>query len=484
MSIEEMNPLYLCDGYKTSHREQYPKGTQLVYSNFTPRKSRVDGIDYMQLFGLQYICKEYLIRRFNKYFFNQPKSIVCSEYKNTLSKYLGCDYDVSHIEQLHDLGYLPINIKSLPEGTRVPVGCPAIIMYNTHPDFFWLTNYLETMLSNLLWKPCTSATTASVFKKVFMDAAIKTGVDPSFVPFQGHDFSYRGMSLTEDAVVSGAAHLVHFLGTDTLPSIPFIEEYYSGENGLIGCSVPATEHSVMSAGGMDNEFETFKRLVTEIYPSGIVSIVSDTWDFWQVVTDYLPRLKEDILAREGSLVNKVVIRPDSGIPHLIINGDPNGETECERKGLIKCLDDTFGHTVNDKGYKALNQKVGSIYGDGINFEEQKLILDGLVNNGYATDCIVLGMGSFTYQYVTRDTFGTVMKATYCEINGDQHSIFKSPKTGAWKKSHKGLLSVNPDLTYEEEVGWTEEGGIMEEVFLNGQLMREYTFDQVRNKSNL
>lgn len=467
-------PLLFADGYKTSHRVQYPEGTELVYVNFTPRKSRIEGIEYMTFFGLQYAIKEYLVKQFNENFFNRDKQEVLEEYKAELDAYLMTDYDVDHIAALHDLGYLPIHIKAVPEGINVPIGCPAMVMWNTVPEFFWLPNYMETMMSNLLWKPSTSATTASVFKQRFEAYAKETGVDPSFVPFQGHDFSYRGMSMTEDALVSGAGHLIHFLGTDTLPAIPFIREYY-GSDDLIGCSVPATEHSVMCAGGMVSEFDTFKRLITETYPSGIVSIVSDTWDFWQVVTKFLPALKDEILARDG----KVVIRPDSGTPHLIVNGDIHASSHEEKKGLIRCLDATFGSNENEKGFRHLNPKIGAIYGDGIDHKEQDLILNGIRNNGFATDCIVLGMGSFTYQYVTRDTFGTVCKATYCEINGVPHEIFKSPKTGAWKKSHKGLLRVNEDLSYEQCVSWDREGGIMETVFLDGEIKREQTFDDIR-----
>lgn len=475
------NPLLNIDFYKADHRSQYPEGTELVYSNFTPRKSRLPHIDHMVFFGLQYALREYLLDRMDKHFFRKPKELVVREYKRRMDFALGVDsISVDHIEALHDLGYLPLHIKALPEGTKVPLGVPAMTMKNTHPDFFWVTNYFETMLSALLWKPCTSATTANEFKRKFVEYALHSGAPLDMVQFQGHDFSFRGMSGIEDGCMSGAGHLLSFSGTDTLPAIDFLEDYYfaDAEKELIGCSVPATEHSVMCAGGKDGEFETLKRLVCDIYPSGIVSVVSDTWDLWQLLTDYLPRLKDEISNRDG----KVVIRPDSGTPHLIVNGDPQAETEVERKGVVRLLDETFGHTVNDKGFKELNH-VGVIYGDGIDHNERNRILDGLVSNGYVSTSVVMGLGSFTYQYVTRDTLGTVCKATHVTINGKDTPIFKDPVTGGWKKSHKGLLRVDEEdgkIVVKQDVTWEEEkGGLLEDKFINGQLFNLHTLEDIR-----
>jgi nicotinamide phosphoribosyltransferase len=332
--MRPINPLLLIDFYKAGHRAQYPEDTTLVYSNFTPRVSRVPGVESMVFYGLQYAVQEYLIDRFGRDFFARPKAEVVDEYRDFMDCTLGpgavaCD----HIEALWDLGYLPVEIRALPEGTHVPMGVPALTIHNTQPDFFWLPNYLETLLSCLLWKPCTTATTAGQFFQNFIRYAEATGGDLGFVPFQGHDFSFRGMSLPEDGIVSGSAHLLWFTGTDTVPAIRFHELYYGADRHreLVGCSVSATEHSVMSAGGNDQEFETYKRLLTEVYPHGIVSIVSDTWDFWAVVTDFLPRLKGEIFVRgenAPTAMNKLVIRPDSGVPHKIINGDPTADTPC------------------------------------------------------------------------------------------------------------------------------------------------------------
>lgn len=472
--------MLLCDVYKLSHRAEYPDKTTLVYSNFTPRKSRVNGVNHMVFFGLQYVLKEYFKRRFDEYFFNVPLDEVRKDYRSMADSILGKDaIPIDHVEALWNLGYLPIVIKALPEGTSVPMGTPCLTIWNTHPDFFWLTNYLETLISCILWKPCTSATTANEFRKNFVKYARVSGGDESFIPFQGHDFSFRGMSGVEDACMSGAAHLLSFSGSDTIPAMPFLEQYYGADRNkeLIMCSVAASEHSVFSAGGMEHEFDTFKRMINEVHPTGIVSIISDTWSLWDVVTDYLPRLKNDIMKRDG----KTVIRPDSGTPNLILCGDRNGDSEPERKGLIRCLWEIFGGTVNEKGYKVLDSHIGAIYGDSINLDEQLKILDGLHMNGFASTNVVLGIGSYTYQYVTRDTYGTVCKATYCEVDGQPREIFKAPKTGGWKKSHRGLLRVNPDLTTYQQVSWAEEGGELTEVFRDGIITRESSLAEIRER---
>ncbi len=236
----------MIDGYKADHRRQYPEGTTLVYSNFTPRKSRMEGVNDVVFFGLQYFLKEYLVSRFRRDFFERPRAEIVAEYKQAMDSYLGPDaVPVEHIEALHKLQYLPLRIKAVPEGTRVPIKVPMLTIRNTHPDFFWLTNQLETILSASLWTGCTSATTAFEYRQKFNEYARLTGVHHEFTRFQGHDFSFRGMSSLESAQISGAAHLTSFLGSDTIPAIQFVNRYYEGpENGLIGCSVPATEHSV------------------------------------------------------------------------------------------------------------------------------------------------------------------------------------------------------------------------------------------------
>jgi nicotinamide phosphoribosyltransferase len=368
--MKPIHPCLLKDFYKVGHKFQYPKDTTLVYSNFTPRASRVPGVDGVIAFGFQYFVLEYLIRQFNENFFRLPKEKVVRQYKRIVDNCLGPGTPVDHIAALHDVGWLPLHVKAVPEGTLVPFRVPLLTIRNTKPEFFWLTNMLETLLSNVLWQPMTSATTAFGYRRVFEKYAKETGADLNFVLWQGHDFSYRGLTGTEAACLSGAGHLLSFTGTDTIPAIPFLEDYYgaNSDTELVGGSVPATEHSVMSMGLKDGEFETFKRLITETYPKGIVSIVSDTWDFWKVVTEYLPRLKQEILARDG----KVVIRPDSGDPEKIICGDPDAPKRSpEYFGAIALLYETFGGLPTATGHYQLDPHIGLIYGDSITPERQK-----------------------------------------------------------------------------------------------------------------
>ncbi|MES2701033.1 MAG: nicotinate phosphoribosyltransferase [Bacteroidota bacterium] len=484
----KLSPMILKDGYKVGHKFQYPEGTTLVYSNLTPRKARDPKQSEIVFFGMQYFIKEYMVKQFTENFFNLPKEQVMQDYARRIDNYLGkgsITYD--HVAALHDLGYLPLEIKALPEGTLVPMKVPVFTIKNTHPDFYWLTNMLETMLSNIIWKPCTSATTAYQYLRTFTQYANGTvGSDHSFIPWQGHDFSFRGMSGMEDALISGAAHLLCFTGTDTIPAIDFLEEYYNADctKELIGGSVSATEHSVMCMGGEEGELQTFERLITKVYPAGIVSIVSDTWDFWQVMTEYLPALKDKITARNG----KVVIRPDSGDPIKIVVGDSDAVPGSpEYKGAIECMWETFGGTITERGYKLLDSHVGLIYGDGITAEKQVAILEGLKRKGFASYNVVLGLGSFTYEYVTRDTFGFAMKATYGEVNGVGRDIFKNPKTDdGTKKSARGLLQVykqqDGTLALKDQCSWEEEmQGELKTVFKDGTLMVDQSLAEIRTR---
>ena len=483
----KINPLTAIDFYKADHISQYPEGTTEVYSNFTPRSGKLAN-PLMQdnpgiiFFGLQYFMKSFLVETWNEGFFQQPKEKVLAQYKHRMDTSLGEGaVDLQHIADLHDLGYLPIQIKALPEGAFVPCGVPCLTIKNTLPKFFWLTNYLETVMSAYLWKPCTSATTAYHYKKLLTEWAMKTGGSLEVLPFQAHDFSFRGMSGVEDAALSGAGHLTSFLGTDSIPSIDLLEQYYGADASKepVGLSVPATEHSVMCMDGMDGEFETFKRLITEVYPTGIVSIVSDTWDFWQVITEFLPRLKDEILARDG----KVVIRPDSGNPADIICGNYYEITGSPKfLGAVECLEETFGTTTNDKGYKQLNEKIGLIYGDSITIDVAQDICERLEVRNYSSTNVVLGVGSFTYQYVTRDTWGFAMKATSGVVNGKRRDIFKDPKTDdGRKKSAKGLLSVYKDM---ESVKYTLADGVSDELEREGALKTVFNQGNIRKETTL
>ncbi len=480
-----MNPLLYTDGYKVDHRRQYPENTTLVYSNWTPRKSRIEGVDEVVFFGLQYFIKKYMIEDFQDNFFNQPKEVVCEKYTRRINNYLGENkVGIQHISDLHDLGYIPMVIKALPEGVSVPVRVPMFTMYNTKSEFFWLTNYFETLLSTTVWLPCNSATIAKQYRMILDIYAEETSSIPEFVDWQGHDFSMRGMAGLEAAMLSATGHLLSFTGTDTIPAIDFLETYYNANSDaeLIGGSVAATEHSVMCMGTDTGEQDTFKRLITEVYPNGIVSIVSDTWDLWKVLTEYLPNLKEEVLERNG----KVVVRPDSGDPVDIICGNPNGKTIKEQKGVIELLWEVFGGTTNNKGYKELDSHIGAIYGDSITLERATQICERLKQKGFASTNVVLGIGSFTYQYNTRDTFGFAMKATYGEVDKKGREIFKDPITDdGTKKSAKGLLKIiKSNGAYEliDQVTWEEEKqGELQEVFKDGVLIIDESLIAIRQR---
>ena len=410
----KQNPLLMTDGYKTSHHKMYPEGTTLVYSNFTPRnvKYMPDMAKDIVVFGIQYTIK-YIDDLYNENFFNLPKDEVVGEAKRYLSSYLGTDYDVSHFEALHDLGYLPIKVKALSEGSIVKEKIPVMTIYNTHPDFYWLPNFLETLISSLLWKPMHSASIANGYKKLLVSHAKETdNRNIGFVDFQGHDFSFRGMQHPESAISSGMGFLTSFSGTDTIPALKAIKYYYSGENA--GFSVPASEHAVVTAYGKEDEIESFRRIMKQ-FPTGIVSMVSDSFDLWQVCTRFVTELKEQILERDG----KLVIRPDSGDPADILCGTGAlatnhkdalaknrelGEDEIlpSEKGVIELLWDVFGGTINEQGYKVLDSHIGAIYGDSITLERADEICKRLKAKGFSSTNVVLGVGSYSMGYATRD----------------------------------------------------------------------------------
>ena len=498
-----MNPLLLTDGYKTGHHQQYPQGTTLVYSNFTPRSNKYApaGCDQVVSFGQQMIMKQ-IHDAFQREFFAKPKEVVCGEMKKELSLYLNTDYDVSHFEALHTLGYLPIHVKAIKEGTLVGMKVPVLTIYNTHPDFYWVTNYLETIISNLLWKPMTSATIAYQYRKVLTSWMEKTDNERAwFIDWQGHDFSMRGMDSVDAVISSGLGHLTSFSGSDSLPAIHGARKYY-GETGFVSGSVNATEHSVMCAGGKEDEIDTFRRLLNT-YPTGILSIVSDTWDLWKVCTEHVVVLKEEIMARNG----KLVIRPDSGDPvHIIcgysgVHGDEYVDPITPQgKGVIELLWDIFGGTINEQGYKVLDPHIGAIYGDSITLERQLEIYKRLESKGFASTNIVLGVGSFTYQMNTRDTLGFAAKGSWFEVKepiqytedgldyggGKKgYDIYKDPITDdGTKKSLKGLICVTKNHEVLTQCTWKQESqGILQTIYEDGQFHNQTTLTEVRERLN-
>ena len=524
-----------CDSYKLGHSDQYPPGTTKVYSNFTPRSMHhFNVIDEFKdgrvvWFGLQLFLTE-MKEIWQTTFFDLPEDQVIEEFAAFVGPFCGDKgFNVSRLRELHKLGYLPLKIKALPEGVRVPVNVPVLTITNTLDAFFWLTNFMETWMSCELWKSMTSATTSDVYKKILNKYVEMTGSSPEFAAWQLHDFSTRGMSGIIDAGKSGAGHLLSSLGTDNLPAVKAINDVYAGKETFVGGSVPATEHSVMCAGGKESEVETFRRLI-QTYPSGVLSIVSDTWDFWNVITNTARELKDEILNRQPDSLGlaKVVFRPDSGDPVRIIVGwefteveslddsdlyglltdvvkccgqyykvesyDTGWTTkfeltemqEAEVKGAVECLWDIFNGTTNDKGFRTLNQRVGLIYGDSITPQRCDAILAGLMKKGFAADNVVFGIGSFTFQYQTRDSLGLAMKATHVIVQGIGTPIFKDPKTdNGTKKSAKGLLKVIlEDGNYKllNDVTMVEEDqGELKVVFNDGENISNEKIAEIRER---
>lgn len=531
--LAHLDPIHAIDFYKSGHIYQYPKDTEMVVSNGTPRSFKLFksplNVDGVVVFGMQGFLK-WFSKLFDERFFNAPKHKVLAKYKRRMDKALGKGtVGIEHIEALHDLGYLPIAVYALPEGSLCPEKVPVYVMYNTVEEFFWVVNYLETIFSAETWKPTVAATIAHHYKRIVTQAAIETGVDVNTLDFQCHDFSFRGMSGWHDAAATGSGHLLSFTGTDTVPALDFLEEYYDAEDSFIAGSVPATEHSVMCMGSKEDEKETFRRLIEDLYPNGFVSIVSDTWDFWQVMTEYTVALKDKIMAREG----RVVFRPDSGNPVHIIAGyrhsgveyadsihtggyaeegmevvnicgqfhpyvyRPDGSRtvdgtttipDYEVHGAIHQLWEVFGGTYTKNGYRVLDTHVGLIYGDSITLERAQEILKRLKEGGYASSNIVFGVGSYTYQYNTRDTAGFAVKATAGKRGGEFVEIFKEPKTdvGGVKKSARGWTKVLRDdagkLYLKDQVSmeeFLEDDNELKALFIDGEFVRNETLDSAR-----
>jgi len=567
------------DAYKLFHKDAYIDGLTKVYGNMTNRNDRLSNIpeherDGVMNVGNQFYIMEFLIKGWNETFFQADKETAIRYLKMHIDAILDEDTDVSHFEALHDLGYLPIEIKSLPEGVMVPYGVASTTYQSTHEDFAWLANYLETLHSQCVWPIQTSATTSRAYLKNTIKAYIEAGVDPGVAWFMNHDFSARGMFGPQAAMMSSIGQLTSSYGTDTIEGIMGVEKYYGADvkNQLVAKSVYATEHSTATSFIMaiaqkegiskfEAELMYVRYLFTKVKENKILSHVSDSFDFWKFVGEGLPRLKEDILARTG----KFVVRPDTGnpvdvicgreyktVPYSVNNLDEwkevvaeymnedfrdeldkdctnpiseitdyymrNGvafkvtyepdlnrhdktyyyvdnmgsdvnyckfeeiERTSEEKGLVECLWDIFGGTQTDKGLKVLHDQIGAIYGDSITLVRQKEIYRRLMAKGFAP-LVVLGVGSYSYQYVSRDTHGSAVKATYIEENGNSVNVCKDPKTDAKKKSAFGLLRIEKENgTYVQYDGQTleQEGqGELVTIFKDSKLVRTTTLEEIR-----
>lgn len=550
-----MNPLFATDFYKPSHADQYNQNSEVIFSNFTPRSDKLfphfsDDDHRVVVVGTQGVAINFLVEYWNDQFFKKPKNEVIGEYVGELNLSLGIPVDkirTEHIEALHDLGYLPLELRSLPEGSLAPVQVPVYTIHNTDPRFFWLTNYFETALSAETWKVMNNATIAYQYFKLCKGFSDETCDTADHLMFQCHDFSFRGLSGIADAYKNGFGHLTSFYGTDTIPAIRYARRYYGMQGQFVAGSIPASEHSVATTnigaiiknllkdpnfkGATLDELRYAAELVflekysTEIYPNGLCSYVSDSYDYWAVILAMLPELKDEIMAREG----KLVIRPDSGDPIRIIAGYVIEEFASERAfyekgsfalktevayfkdtdryvlldtvgdddkdisyheavGTIECLWDTFGGHLNSKGYRVLDSHIGLIYGDSITVERAKAIMQRLKEKGYASSNIVFGIGSYTYNYSTRDSLGFACKATASIIAGEEILVTKEPKTDMKKKSANGFLKVITDKNgvYKLVDGLSladiqDEDNELKIIFRNGKLYRNTTLTEIRER---
>jgi len=480
-------PLFMTDAYKQSHLNLFPKGTQFTYSNYTNRSTRIDGLTHVVNFGLQaYI--QHLNDAF-KPFFEADVDLVCDLYEERVKGYLGVDHvDTSHVRKLHELGYLPLEFKQIDEGALVPLGVPSFTIENTHPEFAFLTNYIETDASANIWHAASVATLAAYDRKKIEKWRKATGCDMTGIEFQYHDFSYRGQTSTESAAASGAGHLLSFWGSDTLTTLDWVDEYYAGDNGLVLASVPATEHAVMSTGtAYENEEATYRRILEEGYPTGIVSIVSDTYSIYNVVEPggILDRLRDVVMGRDG----KLVVRPDSGDPVDIITGTVRefGQGKnSEEKGVIELLWEVFGGIENEAGFKELDPHIGLIYGDGITPDRMERIFERLAVKGFAASNVVFGIGSYRYQTISRDSVGgSAVKMTWAEIDGVGYNVKKDPITAKGDKtSATGRLAVfvNDNNDYEliqEATPEQESVSELRTIWKNGEFVNYRSFADAR-----
>lgn len=506
--LNQESPILFADFYKPSHISMYDKRSEIVQDNMTPRNAKhfihfADNDQRVMFAGLQGFIKWFLIDMFNNNFFNLPKEEAVADYREVCDSSIGIGMvETWGFEALHDLGYLPLEIRALPEGTLSPVQVPMFTIQNTHPDFYWLPNFLESVISAETWKTITTATTFWQYRKLSEKWAAETCDNNDHVAFQNHCFAYRGEAGTHDAAQSEFGQLINSMGTDTIPAILYARRYYNMKGKFVAGSIPASEHSVATTnigfivGRLQGEHpeltldearflaevEFMKRYITEIFPKGFVSYVADSYDFWAIITKAAAILKQEIMARDG----RVVFRPDSGVPEHIIAGyytdggdyasfeeayDANAEAGYElvqvlgkfyrvkqssgfdvidetdevpyheAVGAVQCLWDIFGGEVNSKGYKVLDSHIGLIYGDSITVVRAKDIFERLKDKGFASSNIVYGVGSFTTQYTTRDSLGMAVKATGAVIDGQQIMVVKEPKTDLGKKSAKGFLKV-------------------------------------------
>lgn len=465
------NLLLNTDSYKASHWLQYPPGTD---ASFFYVESRGGIHDRTVFFGLQAILKEYLGKPITHADIDEARDIFAAH---------GEPFNEAGWRYIVDThcGMLPIRIRAVPEGSVVPTHNALMTIESTDPKAFWVPSYLETMLLRI-WYPVTVATNSWHVKQLIRQFLERTSDDPEGqLPFKLHDFGARGVSSLESAAIGGAAHLVNFMGTDTVSALQFAKAWY--HEPMAAFSIPAAEHSTVTSWGRDNEVQAYRNMLKQFArPGAILAVVSDSYDIFHAIREHWGKaLKQEVIESGAT----VVIRPDSGDPISVVH-------QC-----LELLDDAYGHTVNGKGYKLLNN-VRLIQGDGINPTSIRAILERITGAGFATDNIAFGMGGALLQRLDRDTQKFALKCSAARIDGHWIDVYKDPVTDKGKQSKRGRMTL---LRQREHGGYRTEAiagnaASMEDIVIpagyddamltiweNGKLLHDWTFAQVRDRAN-
>ena len=453
------NPILSTDSYKLTHWWQYPPNTRFIYSYVC---SRGGFFDHAELAGLQYIVKSNFA---GKVFTLED----VEEAHRLAQKHFGRSKNCFHYAGWKSLyakhgGMLPLRIKAVKEGSVLSAQNAMITIENTDPEFYWLTNWAETVLLQV-WYPITVATLSRAIKQIIGEALVRTG-DPSLLPYKLHDFGFRGVSSRESAAIGGAAHLFNFVGTDNLAAIELLQQYYGAD--MPGVSIPASEHSTMTAWGRDHEVDAFENVLNNI-PEGIVACVSDSYDIFNAVRNlWGGKLRDKVMHRNGTLV----IRPDSGDPVTVL------------EELFKIAADKFGYEVNRKGWKVIAPQVRFIQGDGVNYYTIQNMISQLTRRGWSMDNWSFGMGGALLQQVNRDTLKFALKCSAIDIEGKWHDVYKRPVTDPGKDSRAGrfvVLKEGREFVTEkiDESKPIPAGDQLEAVMENGVLRREQNLEEIR-----
>ena len=459
-----MNLILSTDSYKLTHHAMYAPDTEFVYSYFEARKGAK--YDHTVFFGLQYLLEGLAGTAVTQADLDEATALSDVHLGPGLFNQAGWQY----IIDVHG-GRLPLEIRAVPEGSRIPINNVMMTVVNTDPECFWLTNFLESYLTHV-WYPSTVATISNEVKRDLATYLNIQGSDPETINFMLHDFGYRGATTDEAAAIGGAAHLINFMGTDTLPAMSLAMKYYDADLDSLAFSVPASEHSVMTAQGRAGEYDVLDQLITN-YPNGILSVVADSYDIYAFVNEVVAR-KEQILARDG----RFVVRPDS----ITAKHDtPEGLM----LWIVETLWDGFGGTTTDTGFRVLNDQIRVLWGDGIDPAGIRHIAYHLHSNGFAVANTVYGMGGGLLQRCDRDTQRFAFKCSAQRRGGEWYDVQKSP-LDASKTSKAGRLKLIHRVgeTHRTIPLDAEGDDTLRLVFRNGDVVSRQTLSEVRERASI